>query len=355
VFKESRDELANLGALVDNGTVSLLGFQYVRGGLHLPCLGLWLDAHQRRARPERVFVSHAHSDHTARHEEVILSAPTARLMQARLGGSRSEIILPYGEAREFSHAGNKFQVTLLPAGHIFGSAMVLVEAGGESLLYTGDFKLRPSRSAEQCEPRQAEVLIMETTFGRPHYVFPPAEDTMREVTRFCSEALEAGETALLLGYSLGKSQELLHGLKGAGLPLMLHPSIEKMTRIYEQFGHCFPAYETWNPDSARGKVVLCPPNARTSALLQKLGKVRSAVVTGWALDSSCRYQYRCEAAFPLSDHADYPELLEFVRLVRPSKIFTLHGFAAEFAQALRRQRYDAWALSEADQMQLDLE
>ena len=335
--------------------VSLVAFEFLKGGLHLPHLGLWLDAHQRRPRPDRVFVSHAHSDHTARHEEVILSAPTAKLMQARLGGSRSEFILNYREPRQFSHAGNKFQVTLLPAGHIFGSAMVLVEAGGESLLYTGDFKLRPSLSAEHCEPRHADVLIMETTFGRPQYVFPPAAEIMQSVVRFCCETLDRGETAMLLGYSLGKSQELLHGLNGAGLPLMLHAAIEKMTRIYEQLGHSFPAYESYDPHSAPGKVVLCPPNARTPALMQRLGKVRSAVVTGWALDRSCRYQYKCDAAFPLSDHADYTELIEFVRRVQPSKVFTLHGFAADFAQALRRLRYDAWALSENDQLLLELE
>ena len=333
----------------------MLEFKFSKTGLHLPHLGLWLDPHQRRSRPDRVFVSHAHSDHTARHEEVILSAPTARFMRARLGGSRSEAVMTYGEPRQFSHAGNHFQVTLLPAGHILGSAMVLVEAGGESLIYTGDFKLRPSRTAELCELRHADVLIMETTFGRPQYVFPPAAEIMRGVVRFCREALDGGETAMLLGYSLGKSQELLHGLKGAGLPLMLHDSIQEMTRIYEEFGHSFPSYEAFDLDSARGKVLLWPPNARTPALARSLGKVRSAVVTGWALDRSCQYQYKCDAAFPLSDHADYPELMELVSKVRPARIFTLHGFAAEFAQALRRLRYEAWAISENDQLFLELD
>ena len=321
----------------------------------MPQLGLWLDPHRRRSRPDIVFVSHAHSDHTARHEEVILSAPTARLMQARLGGTRLERVLNFGEPCQFSHAGNRFHVTLLPAGHIFGSAMVLIEADGESLLYTGDFQLRPSLAAEPCEPRHADVLIMETTFGRPQYVFPPAAETMKAVVRFCVETLDRGETAMLLGYSLGKSQELLKGLNGAGLPLMLHGSIEKMTRIYEEFGHSFPNYEALDPASARGKVILCPPNARNPALIRRMGDLRSAVVTGWALDRSCRYQYKCDAAFPLSDHADFPELIEFVRRVQPLRVFTLHGFAADFAQALRRLRYDAWALSEDDQLLLELD
>ena len=276
-------------------------------------------------------------------------------MQARLGGTRLEMVLNFGDPRQFSHSGNRFHVTLLPAGHIFGSAMVLIEADGESLLYTGDFQLRPSLAAEQCEPRHADVLIMETTFGRPQYVFPPASETMKAVVQFCIETLDHGETAMLLGYSLGKSQELLKGLNGAGLPLMLHGSIEKMTRIYEEFGHSFPSYGALVPASARGKVILCPPNARSPALIRSLGDLRSAVVTGWALDRSCRYQYKCDAAFPLSDHADFPGLIEFVRRVQPSRVFTLHGFAADFAQVLRRLRYDAWALSEDDQLLLELD
>src|SRR5207249_2152395 len=98
-----------------------------------------------------------------------------------------------------------FALTLLPAGHIFGSAMSLIEANGETLLYTGDFKLRPGLSAEPCEPHQADILVMETTYGRPQYVFPPAAEVMKGVIRFCREALDNDETAVLLGYSLGKS------------------------------------------------------------------------------------------------------------------------------------------------------
>jgi hypothetical protein len=86
-------------------SVSLLQVQFRAGGLHLPRLGLWLDAHDPQTGPERVFVSHAHSDHTAAHREVILSAPTAKLMEARLGGLRSEHVLAFGEKRQFEHGG----------------------------------------------------------------------------------------------------------------------------------------------------------------------------------------------------------------------------------------------------------
>src|SRR5204863_592841 len=127
-------------------------------------------------------------------------------------------------------------------------------------------------SAELCEPRPAELLIMETTFGRAHYVFPPTAEVLQGIVRFCREALDNDETPVLLGYSLGKSQELLCALGGAGLPLMLHGATFKLTQIYEQFGLCFPKYEPYEPGRARGKVLLCPPQVAGSAMVRKLSK-----------------------------------------------------------------------------------
>jgi len=158
---------------------------------------------------------------------------------------------------------------------------------------------------------------METTYGRPQYAFPAADAVMKGVVRFCREALDNEETPVLLGYSLGKSQELLCGLGDADLPLMLHGAVYKLTQIYEQFGQCFPKYERYEAGAARGKVLLCPPNVINSAMLRKLGKTRTAMLTGWAVDPNCRFRYQCDTAFPLSDHADFPELLELVKLVQP--------------------------------------
>jgi DNA ligase-1 len=322
--------------------------------VHLPELQLWLDPHEPQIGTERVFVSHAHSDHVAAHREVILSAPTAKLMQARLPGTRLEHVLKFGESRRFSADENSFQLTLLPAGHIFGSAMSLIESDGNTLLYTGDFKLRPGRSAEPCEPRHADILIMETTYGRPHYQFPPVEVVMKGLIRFCREALDNDEIPVLLGYSLGKSQEILCGLAEAGLPLMLHGTVHKMTLIYEQFGQCFPQYECYDAGSAQGKVLICPPNVTNSGMLRNLGKTRTAILTGWSVDHNARYRYQCDAALPLSDHADFPDLIEMVKRVQPRKVYTLHGFAAEFAQTLREQGYDAQSLGQDEQFVLQI-
>jgi Cft2 family RNA processing exonuclease len=329
-------------------------FNYVHGAIHLPELALWLDAHEARAAGERVFVSHAHSDHTAAHRETILSKGTARLMQARLGGKRVEHVLPFREPHRFEGPGEPFQITLLPAGHILGSAMSFIEWQSGSLLYTGDFKLRQGFASETCDAsaaRACDMLVMETTFGRPHYQFPPAADVMRDIVRFCEQALDGGATAVLLGYSLGRCQELLRGLAGTGLPLVVHDAAHKLTKVFTELGWEFPLHESMDRADLSGKVVLCPPNATKPVLARIAGAVRMAVITGWAVDNSCRFRHRADAAFALSDHADFPELIEFVRQIEPKKIFTVHGFAADFAQTLRELGFDAHALSENDQLQ----
>ena len=329
-----------------------LKFQFREGGIHFPNLRLWLDPHW--PKEELVFVSHAHSDHTADHREVILSEPTARLMSARMGGKRIEHALRFNQPQTFQRGGNEFRIKLAPAGHIFGSAMSLIECEGESLLYTGDFKVQRGLSAEMCQPVHAETLIMETTYGRPQYRFPPTEDVMRGVVRFCKEAIDNDETAVLYGYSLGKSQEILCALTDAGLPIVLHGAVFNMTKVYEQFGHCFPPYEKYEPGKAQGKVILCPPSVARSTMLRNLGRTRCAVLTGWAVDPGCKYQYRCDAAFPISDHADFPDLIEFVKQVQPRRVYTLHGFAGDFAATLRGIGFEASALSEDEQMTLGL-
>ena len=338
--------------------MSALEFRYVRGAIHLPALGLWLDAHRAIGAEEAVFVSHAHSDHTAAHKRVLFSPPTQKLMRARLAGRREEHALAFGQRVRLAdfapQAPASAALTLLPAGHIFGSAMSLLEADGASLLYTGDFKLRPSLSAEPCEPRRADTLIMETTFGRPHYVLPPQADIFRDILGFCRAALAEGAVPVLQSYSLGKSQEILHALTEAGLPVMLSATVAKMTRVYAEFGRTYIGWQPLEIAQAAGHVVICPPGAKLDELRQQHPKVHTAVLTGWALDKGCHYRYGVEAAFPLSDHADYPDLLEFVRQVAPKRVFTLHGFAAEFATTLRGLGIEAWALGEANQLELAL-
>jgi DNA ligase-1 len=316
-------------------------------GVYLPQQDLWLDPWE----PKRfAFISHAHSDHIAPHNEIIVSPGTARLLQARMPGPRNEHVLPFGE----KHRLHDVDLMLLPAGHIFGSAQLFLETANESLLYSGDFKLRHGKSAEPAEWRQADVLIMETTFGRPRYRFPPTEEIIGRIVNFCRETLDEGAVPVLFGYSLGKAQEILCALDGAGLTPMLHGSVFEMTRIYEQLGRSFCKYVRYKANDVAGKVLICPPSANHSRMTEKIARKRTAMVSGWAVDPNAIYRYQVDAAFPLSDHADYDDLIRYVDLVQPKRVLTLHGFAAEFARDLRERGLEAWALSEENQIEMRL-
>ena len=317
-------------------------------GIWLPQTGWWLDAH--RAMP-RGIISHAHSDHAARHKEIVCSPPTARLLRERLPGKRTEHVLPFGRTEPLTP---DTAITLHPAGHILGSSLVQLQHERGSLLYTGDFKLQPSLAAEACQPPRSDVLIMETTFGLPRYVFPPQDEILAKINAFCRETVEAGAVPVLFCYSLGKSQEVLRGLAPSGLPVMLHPATCRLTRIYEQCGWSFPPYREFEPAEANGHIVICPPPHQGPGLLRHLPARRTAVITGWALDSGATYRHRCDAAFPLSDHADFPDLLRMVELVQPRCVYTVHGFAREFAATLRARGTEAWALGRENQIDLPL-
>lgn len=321
------------------------------GGIWLPQAGWWLDS---RRPAERSFVSHAHFDHMARHREVIVSPGTAALMRARLPARpsrRTEHVLPFGHEEALTE---DISITLHPAGHILGSAQCLLQHPDHGrLLFTGDFNLAGSPAAEPCATPRADILIMETTFGRPKYLFPSREATLKRIGAFCREAIEADEIPLLYAYSLGKTQTLLRGLADAGIEIMLHEEAARMTAVYEQMGVSFPPYHLWDPALAAGMAVIASSQAQID--LASLGKaVRPASITGWAIDRGGFWFGQAGTSFPLSDHSGFDELLAYVDAVGPKRVYTLHGFAGDFARTLRARGIDALSLDGDNQLELSI-
>ena len=314
-------------------------------GIHLPDVGLWLDPRRKAAL---AVVSHAHSDHAGWHPVTIASFATMDLMKARkpVPSGCNLIELEYGE----TYSTDRARITLLPAGHILGSAQVLVETEEARLLYTGDFKRRESLTCEEATAVKADTLVMECTFGHPRYAFPPVARVRDSIRSFCTQSLSEGLTPILLAYSLGKSQELLAILSGSGLEVVVHRSVSVMSAVYQKHGVDLGEYSIWSGKNHTGKVLIIPPNSRSSS--QKLEKSRSAVISGWAMDSRAIYRNRCDFAFPLSDHADHGELIEHVEETGAKEVYTVHGFTEEFARDLRALGIDALALGGGNQLEL---
>ncbi len=328
----------------------LIEVRYQRG-LHLPELDLWLDP--RIAKPY-AFVSHAHADHFARHEIALCSEVTAKLIHQRfrLAESRIEAV-PFHVLIE----RDGFRLRLLPAGHIAGSAMLHVTRikDNASLLYTGDFKTRRGRTAEPVNFLNADTLILETTFGLPNYELPNQLEIEASILRFVHDAFADGETPVLLGYPLGKAQEVLALLHEHGIPALLDPKIVAMTATCSAAGFdMLPEPVEFYGHAPPGHVVILPPSAIRSKLLRGLKSKRTAMLTGWAMQPGSKFRYQVDEVIPLSDHADHPGLMECITRVRPKRILTVHGYAREFAAELRARGMDAWCAMGGDQLEFPI-
>ena len=138
---------------------------------------------------------------------------------------------------------------------------------------------------------------------------------------------------------------------GGKFRVAVHPAVAAMNAVYTGFGMALPPWEPADP-LPEGAVLVTPPASGHQSVLDKLPRRAVAMVSGWGLDPSARYRYRVDQVFPLSDHADYPDLLRLVDLVAPRRVLTTHGYCTEFAAALRARDVDAWSLHGGDQLEL---
>lgn len=323
----------------------MLPFRYERG-VHLESADLWLDPHARRPM---AYVSHGHSDHCLPHEHALATPVTAAFYRLR---TRRQAVteLPFHQPYRFKDR----VLELFPAGHVLGASQVLVTGSdGRQLVYTGDFKLRSAPCLDAAEVRACDVLVMECTFGHPHFRFPGLAEVEARLAAFVDDCLEDDLTPVVCAYVLGKGQEALYLLTKAGYQVVVHESIYRVAQLYEQQGVDLGGYELLNPvaspgvpaaapSSLKGKVVLCPPHLKKT-VTASLGRCRTVMLTGWAIDPSARYRYGVDELIGLSDHADFGELLEYVERAGPRVVYTLHGDHA-FAGHLRKSGVEAYHL-----------
>jgi Cft2 family RNA processing exonuclease len=307
--------------------------------LYLPDIDLWLDADGPR---ERCVISHAHSDHIAGHARVVATPETARLFRHRRGEAEIEA-LRYGERRDYG----RYALTMYPAGHCLGSAQVLVEAEGERLVYTGDVKLRHNVAAEQAVVVACDTLVMESTFGDPQYRFPPDVATYDRLYAACDRALSDDRVPVVLAYALGKSQEALELLLRRGYRVTLHGSVWNVAEIYRECGVTFAGpYERYEREHVRGRVLIAPPGCRRQPMIRNIERHYTIMLTGWAVGKSAPYMYRgVDLLLPLSDHADFDDLVRLARESGAHRIITMHG-AKKFAAILREMGLNAEHLAQ---------
>jgi hypothetical protein len=307
-------------------------------GLYLPEIDLWMDA--RRPR-ERSVISHAHADHIQSHESIIATPATAKIFEHRVKPTAS-ILLDFYETKDFG----EFKLTFYPAGHCLGSAQTLIERAGERVLYTGDFKLRTGVSCEPPEIVPCDTLVMDVTFGQPHFIFPDDKEVHRLLYEQIDRAFMEGKQPIVFGYSLGKSQEALKILLRGGYSVGVHDSILAIVEIYREMGIEFEGdYRPLDYRDMHGLVALMPPGARRGFRAQAIRNPYTIYLSGWGMDPQARYRYGTNSVLPLSDHAGFDDLERYVIGSGAKKVYTLYG-DHYFASHLRRSGIDAENLHE---------
>ncbi|MCK4403808.1 MAG: MBL fold metallo-hydrolase [candidate division Zixibacteria bacterium] len=307
-------------------------------GIHIEGTGLWLDA---RRKVDLSFVSHAHTDHAVRHTEILVTKETAKFYEHRFGKAKFNI-LEYNRPKRLKGV----TVELFPSGHILGGAQILIEKDRTRIVYTGDFKLRKSLTAQKAEIKKCDILIMESTFGLPQYKFPHPREIQAQMVEFVEHAQTKGKTPIFLAYSLGKAQEAMKILSNRGFKLSVHGTIYNIAKMYEEFGVRFKNYKHYQAGNLEGSVLIAPPWVKKSRMIENIPRRRLAILTGWAMNPGAKHYYGVDEAIPLSDHADFSELIQYVKKAQPQKIYTVHGFA-EFGRYLKEEGFDADPLKES--------
>lgn len=312
--------------------------------------GLYCEAggfHVDPWRPvERAVITHAHADHARPGSASYLSSATgAALLRSRLGAATPIETLPFGEQRTVGDV----RLSLHPAGHVLGSAQVLIEHAGERWCVSGDYKTEPDPTAETFDPVRCNVFITESTFGLPIYRWPPAQTLFSEINRWWADCQSAGRTAIIYAYALGKAQRLLAGLDASLGPILAHGAITRLNPAYAEAGVALPAVLHANKENAkthRGRaIVVAPPSAGGTPWIKPFGTISEAIASGWMLVRGRRRRRAVDRGFPLSDHADWPGLLDTIAATGAERVGVTHGSVEPMVRYLREQRgVDAFAV-----------
>jgi len=285
------------------------------------------------------FVSHAHVDHLHKrgkkkiNTQVLASIETALIAQTR----------GYDLACA-AHEHEGFQ--LVDTGHILGSRGLLI---GDDVYYTGDISMRERAFMKPAKMPRASTLIIESTFGRPEYVFPPLSEVTHSTNKIISEMYDLGIPVILMGYTLGKAQLLTKLF--SHWDLIIYDAVAKINSIYSELGVKLSGGITHKQAEREGLlsksrpwVMVAPLMSGRNAFVKEMKEKYGAVTigfTGWAIGSRYRYMMGLDYVMPLSDHCDYKELVAAVKQCRPDKVYTFHGFAKEFADSLCEFGFDA--------------
>jgi putative mRNA 3-end processing factor len=292
-------------------------------GIHIVPADCWIDPSRAVAN---ALVTHGHADHArGGHGRTVATAETLAIMELRYQTREGALPVAYGETIGLPGG---VQATFVPAGHVLGSAQIVLEHAGERVVVTGDYKRMPDPTCPPFEVVPCDVFVTEATFGLPVFCHPPIE---REIGKLLKARADRPERCVLVGaYALGKAQRLIAELRAAGHdePIWLHGAMEKMCRLYEELGvdlGDLRLVSDATKEQLRGAIVMCPPSALNDRWSRRLPDPLTAMASGWMRVRQRARQRMVELPLVISDHADWGELTRTITEVDPAETWMTHG------------------------------
>jgi putative mRNA 3-end processing factor len=301
----------------------MIGWLYpTERGLYCEPGGFFIDPHQP---VERAVITHGHSDHArAGHGAVLASRETIAIMKTRLGAESAGRFEAYD--RPLTIGG--VRVSLVPAGHILGSCQIVMEHGGSRAVVSGDYKRSADPTCAPFELVTCDLFVTEATFGLPVFRHEPADAEARRL--IASLATNPDRTHLLGVYGLGKCQRMIALLRRQGYdaPIYLHGALRALCDLYVLLGHDLGDLRDASgatQHELKGALVLCPPSELAGRWSRRMSDPVTAFASGWMRVKGRAKQRGVELPLIVSDHADWPELLQTIEETGASEIWVTHG------------------------------
>ncbi len=287
-------------------------------------------------------ITHAHGDHlrggSARY---YIAEPGASVARHRLPKDASVQEMRYSETVEF----NDVRVSLHPAGHILGSAQVRVEHAGLTWVVSGDYKRDPDPTCAPFEVVPCDVFISEATFALPAYRWTATDGVAQDILKWWHDNRARGVASVLFAYALGKAQRILAELaRISDEPVFVHGAVASLVDVYRSRG--IPMLPTLPATVAgvknyAGALVIAPPSAAGSTWMRRFGEHRTGFCSGWMRVRGDRRRRGYDRGFVLSDHADWPSLLQTFAETGAKRILLTHGHTETMCRYLQERGIDA--------------
>ncbi|HJU41700.1 MAG TPA: ligase-associated DNA damage response exonuclease [Vicinamibacterales bacterium] len=297
----------------------------------------------------RALITHAHGDHArAGSAAYLCTADTAALLARRFGPDAPTQTIRYGERLRLG----KVTVSFHPAGHILGSAQIRIEGTHGVWVVAGDYKRAADPTCEPFEVVPCETFITESTFGLPIYRWDPAPSVIADLVSWWNENRDRGLTSVVFCYTIGKAQRLLAELAGVtDRSVLVHGMMVQAIELYRSRGVAMLPTQTLidrpRGTSLAGELVLAPLSARGTPWMRRLGDLSDAFASGLMRVRGVRRQRAYDRGFVLSDHADWPALLDTISQTGAGRVIATHGHAEPFARYLKEQGVDAGVMRTA--------